>query len=47
METRFDGHSDHGGATVIDGGVPATAVVKRIKPLVIEHHGNKAELEVH
>ena len=47
METWFDGHSGHGGATVVGGGVPATAVVKRIKPPVIEHHGIKAKLELH
>ena len=47
METRFDGHSGHGGATVVGGGVPATAVVQRSNQPVIEHHGNKAKLEVH
>ena len=30
---------------VVGGGVPATAVVKRIKLPVIEHHGIKAKLE--
>jgi len=44
METRFDGHSGHGEATVVGGGVSATVVVKRIKPPVIEHHGIKAKL---
>ena len=47
METWFDGHSGHGGATVIGGGVPATTVVKRIKPPVIEHRRIKAKLELH
>ena len=47
METRFDGHSGHGGAMVVGGGVPATAVVKRMKLPVIEHHGIKAKLELH
>ena len=47
METRFDSHSGHGRATVVGGGVPATAVVKRIKQPAIEHHGIKANLEVH
>ena len=46
METWFDGHSSHGGATIVGGDVPATTVVKRIKPLVIEHHGIKAKLEL-
>ena len=29
MVTRFDGDSDHGGADLVDDGVPATAVAKR------------------
>ena len=47
METCFDGHSGHGGVTVIGGSVPAIAMVKRIKPPVIEHHRIKAKLELH
>ena len=40
-------HSGHGGASNGDGGVLVAVVDKTIKQLVIEHHGNKAELEVH
>ena len=29
--TRFDGDSDHGGADLVDDGVPATAVGKTTK----------------
>ena len=43
---RFDVHSTHGRATVVGGGVSATAVVKRIKQPVIEHHGIKVKLEL-
>ena len=43
-ERRVDGHSDHGGANHVGDGVLATAVVKRIKQLVIEQHGIKAKL---
>ena len=42
-----DSHSGHGGAIYGDGGTPVTAVDKRSNQLVIEHHGNKAKLEVH
>ena len=31
MVTRFDGDSDHGGANLVDDGVPATAVGKTTK----------------
>ena len=44
---RFDGHSGHGRANNSDGGAPVTTVDKRSNRPVIEHHGNKAELEVH
>ena len=37
-----DGHSGNGG-----GGAPMAAVDKRSNQPVIEHHGNKAKLEVH
>ena len=47
METQFDGHSGHDGASNGDGGAPVTAVDKRSNQQVIEHHGNEAELEVH
>ena len=42
-----DGHSGHGGASNGDDGAPMATVDKRSKQLVIEHHGNKAKLEVH
>ena len=31
MVTRFDGDSDHGGADLVDNGVPVTAVGKMTK----------------
>ena len=46
-EMLVDGHSGHGGVSNSDGDAPVTAVDKRINQLVIEHHGNKAKLEVH
>ena len=42
-----DGHSGHGGASNGDGGASVMAVDKRSNQPVIEHHGNKAKLEVH
>ena len=39
-------HSTYGGATIVGGGVPVTAVIKMIKQPVIEHHGIKAKLKV-
>ena len=42
---RFDVHSTHGRATVVGGGVSATAVVKRIKQPVIEQHSIEVKLE--
>ena len=47
METQFDGHSGHDGASNGDGGAPVTAVDKRINQPVIKHHGNKVKLEQH
>ena len=44
--TRVDDHSGHGGANFGDGGAQATVMYKMSKQPVIEHHGNKAELEV-
>ena len=46
MERWFDGHSDHGGMNHVGDSVQATAMVKRIKQPVIEHHGIKAKLEL-
>ena len=46
-ERRVDVHSTYGGATIVGGGVPVTAVIKMIKQPVIEHHGIKAKLKVH
>ena len=45
-EMLVDGHSGHGGASNGDGGALVTTVDKRSNRLVIEHHGNKAKLEV-
>ena len=42
-----DGHSGHGGASNGDGGASVTAVDKRSNQPAIEHHGNKAKLEIH
>ena len=47
MVTRVDVHSGHGGANFGDGGAQATVMDKMSNQLVIEHLGNKAELEVH
>ena len=38
MVTRFDGDSDHGGADLVDDGVPATAVDKTTKQEWIKHY---------
>ena len=38
MVTRFDGDSDHGGADLVDDGVPATAVGKMTKQEWIKHY---------
>ena len=42
--TRVDVDSGHGRASDNDGGAQATVMDKMSKQLVIEHHGNKAEL---
>jgi len=42
-----DVHNGHGGANNGDGGALVTAVDKRSNQPVIEHHGNKAKLEVY
>ena len=46
-EMLVDGHSGHGGASNGDDGALVAAVDKRSNQPVIEHHGNKAKLEVH
>ena len=38
MVTRFDGDRDHGGADLVDDGVPATAVGKMTKQEWIKHY---------
>jgi len=38
-------HSSHGGATVVDGGVPATAVDKMVNQSGTKHHGIVAKLK--
>ena len=45
--TRVNAHSGHGGASFGDGGAPVTVMDKMSNQPVIEHHGNKEELEVH
>ena len=45
--TRVDVHSGHGGVNFGDGGAQATVMDKMRNQPVIEHLGNKAELEVH
>ena len=40
-------HSGHSGENNDDGGAQATVMDKMSNQLVIEHHGNKAKLEVH
>ena len=45
--TWVDVHSGHDGANFGDGGAQATVMDKMSNQLVIEHLGNKAELEVH
>ena len=44
-ETPVVGHSGHNGATVVDGGVPATAVDKMVNQLGTKHHGIVAKLK--
>ena len=43
-ERRVDGHSDHGGARIVGGGVPATVVHKTVTQLSTKHHGIMAKL---
>ena len=45
--TRVDVHRGHGGASFGDGGALVTVMDKMSKQSVIQHHRNKAELEVH
>jgi hypothetical protein len=45
--TRVDVHSGHIGANFSDGGAQATVMDKMGNQPVIEHLGNKVELEVH
>ena len=46
MDTLVDVHSDLGGASDGDGDFPVTVMDKTSNQPVIEHHGNKAELEL-
>ena len=41
---RFDGDSDHGGADLVDDGVPATVVGKTTMQERIKHHSIKTKL---
>jgi len=43
-DRRVDGHSDHGGARIVGGGVPATVVHKTVTQLSTKHHGIMAKL---
>ena len=38
-------HSSHGGATVVDGGVPATTVDKMVNQPGTKHHGIVAKIK--
>ena len=42
---RFDVHNTHGGATIVDGGAPATMVDEMIKKQGNKHHGIKVKLK--
>ena len=42
--TRFDGDSDHGGADLVDDGVPATTVGKMTKQEWIKHYSIETKL---
>ena len=44
-ERRVDGHSDHGGARILGGGVPTTVVHKMVTQQGIKHHGIKTKLK--
>ena len=43
-ERRVDGHSDHGGARIVGGGVSATVVHKTVTQQGIKHHGIETKL---
>ena len=43
-ERRDDVHGDHGGANIVDDGVPATAVIKTSKQQRIKHHSIETKL---
>ena len=47
METRFDSHSGHGGASNDDDGALVARVDKTSNQQGIKHHGIKAKLEQH
>ena len=42
--TWFDGDSDHGGADLVDDGVPATTMGKMTKQEWIKHYSIKTKL---
>ena len=44
LVTRFNGDSDHGGADLVDDGVPATAVGKMTKQEWIKHYSIETKL---
>ena len=44
MVTRFDDDSDHGGADLVNDGVPATAVGKMTKQEWIKHYSIETKL---
>ena len=44
MVRRFDGDSDHGGADLVDDGIPATAMGKMTKQEWIKHYSMKMKL---
>ena len=43
-ERRVDGHSDHGRARIVGGGVPMTVVHKMVTQPSTKHHGIMAKL---
>ena len=44
MVTRFDGDNDHGGADLVDDGVPTTAVGKTTNQEWIKHYSIETKL---
>ena len=42
---RVDGHSSHGDAGFVGGGVPVAAVDKRLNQPSTQHHGIKAKMK--